>query len=203
MANIYWIHLPEHNDILSEGYIGVSDNVRKRVNSHFKMLKNNIHENIHLSRVYDKYKETIICNIILEGSEDYCYEIENKLRPEKNIGWNIAEGGYGPPKLYGNTHNKGRMISEDHKQAIKNAGVFSKYNKSEAHRLIASKTMKNKPKSEEQKRKQSEKMKANAEKGPVFYCECCNKTIKTHHNWIQHLRSKNHINNNKMYLKEL
>ena len=28
------------------------------------------------------------------GSEEYCYEIEGKLRPNKRIGWNIAEGGF-------------------------------------------------------------------------------------------------------------
>lgn len=30
---------------------------------------------------------------------------------------------------------------------------------------------------------------------PLFYCECCNRHIRSQHNWNQHLRSKQHIQN--------
>mgnify|MGYP003328017715 FL=1 len=126
MTQVYWIHLDEHNDINSQGYIGVSKNALNRFNVHLKHLKNNIHENIHLSRAYDKYKN-ILLTIIFEGSLEECYNLEHELRPYKDIGWNIAQGGGAPPINYGNEWNKGRVFSEEiikkradkHRESIK------------------------------------------------------------------------------------
>lgn len=177
MAHIYWIHLPKHNNILLEGYIGVSKQIEKRLNDHLYMLENNKHENIHLSRAFEKYKQNIIFDIILEGSEEYCYEIENKLRSQKSMGWNIAEGGSKPPSPYGNKHNLGRKLTEEHKRKISEKCYFKQYNKSEEHRKIASLTMKGKPKSDEQKKKQSDIMKIKAPSKIKIECPHCNKMV--------------------------
>ena len=99
---IYWIRLPEHLDILSQGYVGISKNPVKRFKTH-KTRSNNPH----LINVFKKYQE-VIMDIILESHEHYCKEIEEKLRPSKNIGWNIEKGGGMPPVLIGHKHNVGK-----------------------------------------------------------------------------------------------
>lgn len=157
MAEVYWIRLPEHKEIKSEGYVGVSQNSTKRINKHFYMLENNCHENIHLTRAYNKY-DTLVKEIVLIGDESYCYEIENTLRPKYNIGWNIAPGGDKPP-LSVKGRGKGRKLSEEHRKKIADKTFFKEFNKSEQRKILTSKTMKGVPKSENQKRKQSESMK--------------------------------------------
>ncbi len=99
---IYWIRLPEHKNILEEGYVGISNNPSKRLKSH-KTRSNNPH----LTNCFKKYPN-IVMDIILEAEESFCKDIELKLRPAKNIGWNIEKGGGLPPILVGHTHNNGR-----------------------------------------------------------------------------------------------
>src|ERR1017187_2103705 len=91
MCYLYWLHLPTHIDIMSEGYIGVTNRLKRRLTEH-----KSTSENIHLQRAFIKYKN-ITHTILLEGGDDYCYEIEEKLRPHDKIGWNINKGGIKPP----------------------------------------------------------------------------------------------------------
>ena len=35
--------------------------------------------------------------VVLVADEDYCYQVESKLRSAEQIGWNIAKGGTKPP----------------------------------------------------------------------------------------------------------
>jgi hypothetical protein len=156
MAQVYWIHLPEHTDITTQGYIGVSTNAIQRMQTHFQLLEQNRHENIHLSRAYIKY-DKFIKDILLEAEESYCYVIENHLRPNYDIGWNIAPGGDKPPPAK-KGRGKGRKISEEHRQKIIKTTYFNIFNKTQERKILTSKTMKGRPKSEKQKRKQSEKM---------------------------------------------
>ena len=85
------------------------------------------------------------------------FRSENRLRPNYNIGWNIAPGGNRPPPSK-KGRGKGRKLSEEHRQKIIKTTYFKTFNKTEERKILTSKTMKNRPKSEEQKRKQSEKM---------------------------------------------
>ena len=52
MAHVYWIRLPEFNNILNEGYIGVSKNINRRLKDHLYLLESDAHENIHLLRAF-------------------------------------------------------------------------------------------------------------------------------------------------------
>ena len=113
IAYVYWIHYPEHSDMFSEGYIGVSIDPQKRLKRHFCLIEGGWHENPHLKRVFNKHKDKIVQSVILCGTEEYCYELESKLRPNKQIGWNIAEGGFAPPKMMGHKFNKGRIRSKE------------------------------------------------------------------------------------------
>jgi hypothetical protein len=136
MTFVYWIHLKNHN--IQEGYIGVSNNAIKRYSEHCYLVENNKHENIHLTRAFKKYKDKIIFSILLESSEDYCYKMETKLRPIRDTGWNIAEGGCKPPNITGMkwTHppEYGKKISERNKK--NQPFLISSYNGSEEQKKM-------------------------------------------------------------------
>lgn len=101
MASVYWIHLPEHSNIFSEGYIGVSTDVTTRIYEHHRLMRKGDHENSVLINVYKKYSNQLITDILINASEEYCYEIEEILRPRDHIGWNINKGGDKPPSQKG------------------------------------------------------------------------------------------------------
>jgi hypothetical protein len=79
--------------MFSQGYIGVSTNTKARFQRHSKYSGNQ-----HLKAAIKKYGwDNLVKQIILIGEEKYCYDLETKIRPTKQIGWNIAEGGEKPP----------------------------------------------------------------------------------------------------------
>jgi hypothetical protein len=87
---VYWIYI-EDNDIFSEGYIGVTSNPKRRWKDHIKESKSLNPKNIHLSRALLRY--SVKMTIIFYGTKMACYELENYLRPTRQIGWNIQKGG--------------------------------------------------------------------------------------------------------------
>jgi len=109
---VYWLHLPEHSDMRTQGYIGVTNNPKQRLWEHFNDVKTNKHCNPYLSRILKKYPKQIIQTIVFEGEKNVCYEYEEELRPSKNIGWNLNKGGDCPPSALG------RTLSNEHKRKI-------------------------------------------------------------------------------------
>jgi len=90
---VYWIRHKNHTNMFNEGYIGVSNNPKNRWLRHWKYNGNK-----HLKNAIKKYGwDNLIKEIILFGEKQYCFNIESKIRPAKQIGWNIAEGGIKPP----------------------------------------------------------------------------------------------------------
>jgi len=114
--NLYWIHHPEHTDMFTQGYVGISKNIKARWYRHKAFT-----QNAHLKNAIAKYGwDTLVKKIVLIADEAYCLMIEAKLRAKKNIGWNIIEGGGKPPLRYGNqdrlglpSWNKGISWSEE------------------------------------------------------------------------------------------
>jgi group I intron endonuclease len=95
--SVYWIHHPEHTDMFSQGYIGISCSVKKRWTDH----KNRGH-NRHLTNAIAKYGwDNLVKQVILVSDESYCLDIESKIRPDSSIGWNIVAGGGKPPSSLG------------------------------------------------------------------------------------------------------
>ena len=95
---VYWIHHPDHTDMFTEGYIGVSNNFNKRMYQHRRDAKLNIHTNNHLHLAIKKYGwKNLKAKTVIIGHDNYCYEIEKKLRADLSIGWNINIGGDKPP----------------------------------------------------------------------------------------------------------
>lgn len=92
-ASLYWIHHRDHTDMFSQGYVGVSKNTEARWLRHSRYS-----DNQHLKAAIKKYGwDNLIKKVVLIGEETYCYDLEAKIRPAKQIGWNIAEGGAKPP----------------------------------------------------------------------------------------------------------
>jgi len=114
-CSVYWIHHPDHSDMLTQGYIGVSKNIKTRFASH----KNNP-SNEHLKHAIEKYGwDTLVKKVLLIGDEAYCLTIEAKLRLTDKIGWNVVAGGGKPPVTF---WNKGRKIPDDKLQELKLKG---------------------------------------------------------------------------------
>lgn len=136
---IYWIHNEKELDIWSQGYVGITNNLSRRLVEHKK------HKNAILT--------SRIVEIFLQGEKEYCKEVEKILRPKKNIGLNIMSGGGMPPDVTGikrsdatkllmslnNVGFKGRKHSEETKKKM-----------SESHKFFG------KPHTEDTKRKLSE-----------------------------------------------
>jgi hypothetical protein len=103
---VYWLHLPEHTDITSQGYIGVSINPKQRLWEHKNDARKGTHHNKYLERIINK--QELIQSIVFTGDAKECYTYEEELCPTKNIGWNLNKGGDRPPS------NKGKQFSPEH-----------------------------------------------------------------------------------------
>lgn len=105
---VYWIHLPEQTNVAVEGYVGIAMNFEQRMFAHKSCAKTGKEQTLY--KAIRKYGwENLVKEIILISNEDYCLEIEKKLRPAPRVGWNIAVGGD-----YSGTHLKGIKQSEQH-----------------------------------------------------------------------------------------
>lgn len=87
MAVLYWLHLPEETDVLTQGYVGVASDLAKRLRSHKHRFKT----------MWDQ----IIVKQLLVSTKEYCLFIEQKLRPSRKIGWNKSSGGSNNNRMYG------------------------------------------------------------------------------------------------------
>jgi len=115
---VYWIHLPNHINIMNDGYIGVSTSFNTRMTIH----KNSTEHPI-LKNAINKYGwDNLIKEKILIASEQYCYFMENKLRPFAKIGWNVAIGGDKPCGMIGRKHSKisKEKMSISHTNKVRN-----------------------------------------------------------------------------------
>lgn len=103
---VYWIHSTTMTDPTSQGYVGVTNNTKRRWANHFSKLRHGVHENQHFQRAFN-IEDDLAVDILFEGAEVDCYAKEQELRPHRDIGWNINEGGIKPPTQPGNQHAKG------------------------------------------------------------------------------------------------
>lgn len=118
MYRLYWIKYPEHIDPFSEGYIGItSQTIEKRFSNHKCNNKNK-----HLK---NRCRQEVVEIVCLEDnlSKEEARLLEEKYRPEINIGWNINKGGDLPPSQKGKSHSswsaKGDDRTEKQKMAAK------------------------------------------------------------------------------------
>ena len=106
---VYWIHLPEQTNVAIEGYVGIAMNFEQRMSAHKSCAKTGKEQTLY--NAIRKYGwDNLVKEVILVSNENYCLEIEKKLRPVPRIGWNIAIGG---GEITG-AHLKGVKQSEQH-----------------------------------------------------------------------------------------
>jgi group I intron endonuclease len=104
VTSVYWIRCADHTDLMTQGYVGVSGRFNRRMWEHLHSK-----QNPHLQRAIQKHGwDNLVKTQILIADEDYCLDIERKLRPSEKIGWNLVRGGGKPPVLYGNTSRIGK-----------------------------------------------------------------------------------------------
>lgn len=179
-TSIYWIRLPEHTDVRSEGYIGVTNNPVSRFNDH-----KSCRAKTHLSHAIKKYGwDNLIKEVILVADKLYCFMMEEKLRPTEHIGWNILKGGNVVPDNTGRASwNKGKKLTDKQKANLFN---IAEYMKLRTHGMLGKKHTQESIKkmkksktgiiiSEDAKQKMSK-----ANKGRVFeklLCQKCNQMV--------------------------
>lgn len=84
---VYWYKRPDFTNPYTEGYIGITNNTRRRNLEHRRGTKN-----LHLTNALNKYDD-IEMIILHTCAKAEALELEYMYRPTKNIGWNMAAGG--------------------------------------------------------------------------------------------------------------
>jgi len=118
-TSVYWIHHPEHTDMFTQGYIGITNNTKTRWNDHNKRPSN-----LHIERAIKKYGwDSLVKEVVLVADRNYCLNIELQLRPKNSIGWNVVLGGGNPLSSLG----KKFICSEETKRKLSIANTGKKH----------------------------------------------------------------------------
>lgn len=93
-CSLYWICEPSHDDVFTQGYVGISYDPEYRLKQHIALSKGN-----RISR-HPEFTKALVSGsynhqILLIASREYCMSVERILRPSIGLGWNIAIGGDG------------------------------------------------------------------------------------------------------------
>lgn len=135
MYCVYWIRLESHTDVTSQGYVGITKNLKERLKAHRK--------NKRKTRFSCAIKSHGFSNLIVEVlhenlSLQEALSIEQHLRPTQAIGWNCQKGGeLGVESSWYENENNRSKHSEATSQATK-LGIKLKDSK-EARSLRAKK----------------------------------------------------------------
>jgi predicted GIY-YIG superfamily endonuclease len=141
---VYWLHLLEHSDLTCEGYIGVSKDPYRRLLEHKNTAKKGYNQNPYLGRVLNKYNQQVLQTIIFQGTEQECYQQEENIRPNKNIGWNANKGGIKPPNMLGipRSEETKKKISKKLKGHVQSFETRCKISKKNKLRIVSPETRK-------------------------------------------------------------
>lgn len=156
MAEVYWLRLPEHTDMFSEGYIGITRKTTQiRFDHHCRAVNSKKAKNSIISRAIKKYgKDGLVAETLVICEIDYAVDIEKKLRPSDGIGWNITKGGGLPPLANRLGHkmpdyvkeklieaNTGKKDSEETRLKKSRSGIGRKHSEESINLMKASKAM--------------------------------------------------------------
>ena len=109
MAHVYWIHLPKHTDIYTQGYVGVckADDINVRWSRHKLEARKEDGCNYTIYKAIRKYgAHNLVWDIVFTGPYIGCLQLEEYWRSAPNIGWNIHAGGRSQSPMQGRKHTK-------------------------------------------------------------------------------------------------
>jgi hypothetical protein len=112
VAVLYWLHLKEHTDVFTQGYVGVTTRlIEVRFKEHCSKFNNsyNPYNPLHLAFAQHGL-ENIIKTRLCVCSSDEAYELEKIFRPFEYMGWNTVEGGKLSPQVIQIMHRKRNAI---------------------------------------------------------------------------------------------
>lgn len=76
---VYWCHLPDHTDAMTQGYIGIATNHRRRERDH---------------RKHGRFPDGFIFTVLARNLTRFeAAKIEWEHRKQRHIGWNHKKGG--------------------------------------------------------------------------------------------------------------
>lgn len=170
---VYWIKRKAHTNIITDGYVGVSKDFKKRFEQHKK-------SNSVVSKAITKYDDIEVIPICFT---DICTALflEEKLRPEDEIGWNIVKGGGLPPNF------KGRKRSDDFKskasERMKGNTFIRDWNIENGHTVVSDQTRSDiSKKLKGKKLDETSVLKMKSTRNSLeFLLSCCNQSLKIHH----------------------
>lgn len=114
VCEVYWIRRAIHSDVMTEGYVGITTcGFSKRMREHKRHAKRGVTHPLYSAM---RKHEDFVSSVILKGSLEYCLFIENKLRPEFNIGYNLKPGGQQSMLGYKHTPESRQKITEANKR---------------------------------------------------------------------------------------
>lgn len=109
---LYWIHYPDQTSPESEGYIGITSDFSKRIQTHSRYTK--------YAHIKNRIDSGAIVTILQENlSKEQAESLEAQYRPVENIGWNLAKGGNIPPSRAGKVSPKARLTGDDRTESQK------------------------------------------------------------------------------------
>jgi len=119
MAEVYWIHLKEHIDMSTCGYIGyTSKTAKERYLQHVNYSKSPSKKKDIIHKAILKYGDELIVETLIKGTPEYCLWLEEKLRPTNKIGWNIVKGGGVPPSALGRKATKEQILAQSNRMKL-------------------------------------------------------------------------------------
>jgi hypothetical protein len=95
LCYVYWIHLPEHTNITTQGYVGATKaNIKERWSAHKRWVKQPLTQGSErLYAALNSDNELIYEVVFTTYNYQECLDLEAMYRPERHIGWNKARGG--------------------------------------------------------------------------------------------------------------
>lgn len=129
MCFVYWLFDEQCVSPETDGYVGVSSNMTRRLRRH----------RTERDRVFSSI-------ILFDGTEADCYALEKKLRPHPDIGWNLLAGGMAGA-AFGHSAKTLQKISEKVRTAYRdtnlrerrrNSGKGRRHEEETKHKISAS-----------------------------------------------------------------
>lgn len=95
---------------MTQGYVGITArSANERFAEHLGEARRGSENTLY--RAMRKYGDKIVIEPLVVADEEYCLNLERKLRPVEHIGWNVVAGGGEPPKHTSHTEEAKARIS--------------------------------------------------------------------------------------------